>query len=129
MAAESITKARELIKSSSILVTALCRPQSMVTSEQKGPPTREPAHKRSAEEEEILEMMNLVRWDPFADLSTAGRPFFRHDFWAPQAMTMTRPGRFPIDLSETENDIEVRATLPGVELSDLDVSIKDDVLT
>ena len=42
---------------------------------------------------------------------------------------MTRPGRFPIDLSETENDIEVRATLPGVELSDLDVSIKDDVLT
>lgn len=76
-------------------------------------------------------MTNLIRWDPFSDLRTAVRPRSRHGFFQPGILAATSMPRseFPIDLSETEDDVEVKASLPGVEPSELDVSVKDDVLT
>ncbi len=77
-------------------------------------------------------MTNLIRWDPFFGLGTTVRPRSRHVFWQPgarAAASMTPRLEFPIDLSETEDDVEVKASLPGFELSELDVSVKDDVLT
>ncbi len=77
-------------------------------------------------------MTNLIQWDPFSDLRTTARPRFRHGFWQPAALaasSTTSRSEFPVDLSETDDDVEVKATLPGVEPSELDVSVKDDVLT
>jgi HSP20 family protein len=36
---------------------------------------------------------------------------------------------FPIDLSETENEVVVKAVLPGVKPNDVDISVTENVLT
>ncbi len=68
--------------------------------------------------------MDLIRWDPFRELSTmrdqmdrvmdsffrGGSP--RGDGWAPD-----------LDISETEEEILVKADLPGLEEKDLSISL------
>jgi HSP20 family protein len=75
-------------------------------------------------------MTNVVRWDPFAEFRKMDR--FFDDAWV-------QPGRaapygryataFPVEVSETESDIEVKASLPGVKPEEVDVTVHDDVLT
>jgi len=36
---------------------------------------------------------------------------------------------FPVEVAETEEDIEVKAALPGVKPEDVDISVTNDVLT
>ena len=77
-------------------------------------------------------MSNVMQWDPFSDPRTTVRPRSRRGFWqpgAPSAVPPTPQSQFLIDLSETEDDVQVKATLPGVESSEVEVSVKDDVLT
>ena len=79
-------------------------------------------------------MGNLVRWEPFRDLtdvrSAMDRMFYRG---------FTRPWRVvrwesaeaqpPVDLYETDDAVTVTAALPGVKAEDIDISITGTTLT
>jgi len=62
--------------------------------------------------------MRLVRWDPFQDLVryTAGTADALG--WAP-----------PVDIFEKQEQLVLRAEVPGVQREDLDVRIENGVLT
>ena len=77
-------------------------------------------------------MTNLVRWDPFTDLRTTMDRFFEDGFsrpWRLVSPTAEYEATFPIEVSETEHDVEVKAVLPGVSPDKVDVSVANDVLT
>jgi HSP20 family protein len=77
-------------------------------------------------------MTTLVRWTPFVQFSGLHRAMdVLEDFaqvrsWAnPEAAELT----FPVDLSETEDKVMVKAVLPGMKAEDVDITVSDDVLT
>ncbi len=77
-------------------------------------------------------MANLIRRDPFTDLrSTMDRlfddGFSRH--WRVIPGVEYREATFPIEVSETEGEIEVKASLPGVKPDEVDITVNNDVLT
>ena len=77
-------------------------------------------------------MTNLVRWYPFNDLRTTMDRFFEDGFarpWRFLAPTGEYEATFPIEVSETEHEIEVKAALPGIRPEDVDISVANDVLT
>jgi len=74
--------------------------------------------------------MELVRWDPFAEvrdlmeraLADEFRPFF---LWR-----SADGGAFvPIDMYQTPDHVVVKATIPGVKPEEVDISITADTLT
>jgi HSP20 family protein len=70
--------------------------------------------------------MAMERWDPFSDLMNRmlGDWYFR-----PWRSGTNLGYSLPIDVCETENEFIVRAAAPGIRPEDLDVSVKEDVLT
>lgn len=79
--------------------------------------------------------MAIVRWTPARDLLTMRDQMDRlvEDFFSP-----TWSGRgtwegavasFPVDVHQTDKEYVVKATLPGVKVEDLDVSIVGETLT
>ncbi len=78
-------------------------------------------------------MTQLTRWDPFGEFSSLRRAMDRvfEDF-SPARVWRTAEVSdltFPIDVSETETDIVVKAVLPGVKSEDVDISVSEGVLT
>jgi HSP20 family protein len=77
--------------------------------------------------------MALVRWDPIRDLDslqTDMNRLFDRFFGAPAANGA--PGRRWIpamDLTETDDSLVLRADLPGVSEDDVEIEVKDGVLT
>lgn len=74
-------------------------------------------------------MSNLTRWEPFRDLISIRRDmdrmfdeFYRHPTTSAEGMPL-------IDMYQTDDDIVVKATLPGVDVQDLDIQVTGDVLT
>ena len=78
--------------------------------------------------------MNLIRWQPFSDmvaLRQAMDRLFDDSF--------VRPSRFaglfgegadmPIDMYQTDEDVVVKASVPGVNPEEIDVTIAGDTLT
>ena len=73
--------------------------------------------------------MNLVKWEPLTELSSMRRhmdhlmdSFFgmeniKKDLWAPN-----------VDVTETEDEIVVRADIPGIEEKELSISLSGDNL-
>jgi HSP20 family protein len=49
--------------------------------------------------------------------------------WRLLSPTAEYEATFPIEVSETEHDVEVKAALPGIRPEDVDISIVNDVLT
>jgi HSP20 family protein len=79
-----------------------------------------------------MTMTNLVRWDPFTDLRGAMDRLFDEGFsrpWRFIAPNAQYEATFPIEVSETEGEVEVKASLPGVRPEDVDISVANDVLT
>lgn len=79
-------------------------------------------------------MTNLVRWDPFTDLRTTMDRLFDEGFSRPWRLINTESapatgGVFAVEVSETEDAIDVKAALPGVPAEDVDISVQNDVLT
>src|SRR4051794_34658766 len=76
-------------------------------------------------------MTNMIRWDPFTDLRSTMDRLFDEGF--------SRPGRFinsetyeasmPIEVSETDAELVVKASLPGVKPEEVDITTSNDVLT
>ena len=78
--------------------------------------------------------MSIVRWQPFTELMSLRQAMdrlFEDSFVSPSRVL----GAFgpdvttPIDMYHTDNDVVVKATLPGVEPEEVDITITDDTLT
>lgn len=78
-------------------------------------------------------MTNLVRWDPFTDLRSTMDRLFEDGFSRPWRLLGTDGGQtdmaFPVEVSETDTAIDVKAALPGVKPEEVDISVQNDVLT
>ena len=75
----------------------------------------------------------LVRWEPFRDLVTLREAMDRL-----LAESFVRPGvAFPsvgiegpaVDMYQTQDDIVVKAAVPGVKPEDIDIAVTGDILT
>ena len=81
-------------------------------------------------------MRNLVRWEPFRDLTDvrfAMDRMFDRSFARPWPMLRWEPAPAPaqvaIDLYETDDVVGVTASLPGVKAEDVQVSVIGKILT
>jgi HSP20 family protein len=77
-------------------------------------------------------MTRLTRWEPFRDVRRM------HDMldrimdqavldWSPEGVPYQ--GIIPIDVYQTDNDIVITATAPGIKPDDLDISVTADSVT
>ena len=84
--------------------------------------------------QEVLEMA-LVRWDPARELDALQGDMNRlfDSFFGRRegaaAYGASRRWIPPMDLVETEDHLVLRADLPGVDREDIDIEVKDGVLT
>lgn len=78
--------------------------------------------------------MAIMRWDPFRELEEMRRNmdrWFEESFgrlprlagWEGMGLT------FPIDMYETDDSLVVKASLPGVDPDEVDISVTGDSLT
>jgi HSP20 family protein len=77
--------------------------------------------------------MAILRWEPFRDMMTTQREFDRlfKEAFTPlfgEAELSTRTWAPPVDIYETENDIVLKAELPGVDPKDVEVRVEDSTL-
>jgi len=74
--------------------------------------------------------VSLVRYQPFNELRRAMDRLFDERFFTPYRLfAFDRSETNPIDVYQTENEMVVKATVPGVKPEDVDVSIADNILT
>jgi HSP20 family protein len=77
--------------------------------------------------------MTMMRWEPFREvmsLRDAMDRLFEDSFISPWRLggDSQRWG-LPIDMYQTDNDVVVKATLPGLKPDEVDISITGDTLT
>jgi HSP20 family protein len=77
--------------------------------------------------------MSMIRWDPAGDLMSlrqAMDKLFEESFIRPPGFSLEiGSGNIPVDIYQTENDVMVKAAIPGVDSKDVDVTISGGVLT
>jgi HSP20 family protein len=77
--------------------------------------------------------MAIERWDPFREaisLRDAMNTLFQESFIRPASLlSQDGPAMLPLDISETENEFVVKASLPGVRPEDVQITIQGDTLT
>jgi HSP20 family protein len=76
---------------------------------------------------------NIIRWDPFGEMvylrQAMGR-LFDESFSRPWGLVHRDGETFvPLDVYETEDELVVKASLPGVKSEDVDISITGDTLS
>ena len=64
--------------------------------------------------------MSLIRWDPFRELNFLGK-----DWEKAMSTTAWNPS---VDIFENENDVVIKAELPGMNPKDIDVRLENNVL-
>ncbi|QHN43286.1 Hsp20 family protein [Candidatus Mycosynbacter amalyticus] len=69
-------------------------------------------------------MSNLVRWDPFAELTALQKQFFGDD-WASQLKGVTIP---TTDVFTKDNNLIVEAHLPNFEQKDINIEVENGAL-
>lgn len=76
-------------------------------------------------------MTSLIRWDPFAELSSLRRAMDRlfDDFMTPRLWRAEGEWAFPVDVYETDDAVVVKAALPGMSPEDIDISVTGDTLS
>lgn len=79
-------------------------------------------------------MADLVRWDPFREmvsLREAMDRLFEESFVRPFGPLFRAEGvgTLAIDMYETDNDVVVKASVPGVKAKDLDITVTGNTLT
>jgi len=76
-------------------------------------------------------MMTLIRRDP-ADFPTVSRlfnQFLGEPFCSGGTLTELEEGTLPLDISEDEKNVIVRASLPGFTKNDIEIEVNNGVLT
>jgi HSP20 family protein len=79
-------------------------------------------------------MTNLTRWNPYSEMAGMRRlmrrmfddPFFSQDF---DLADQTQVWDFPLDVMENQDSYEVKASLPGINPDDLDITYNNNTLT
>jgi len=79
-------------------------------------------------------MAELVRWSPARDMVTlreAMDRLFEESFLRPDLFGggETAATALPLDMYETENDVIVKASVPGVKPEDIEVTVTGELLT
>ncbi|MFO7573836.1 MAG: Hsp20/alpha crystallin family protein [Bacteroidales bacterium] len=76
-------------------------------------------------------MSNITKWEPFRDLTSMRKDMDRlfDEFFAMPSVGQQGWSAPMVDMYQTENDIVVKATLPGLEPEDIDIQITGDLLT
>jgi HSP20 family protein len=77
-------------------------------------------------------MTNLTRWDPFSELRTTMDRLFDEGFsrpWRLMPAIGEYEATFPVEVSETDEALEVKAALPGVNPDEVEITVANDVLT
>ena len=79
-------------------------------------------------------MANIVRWEPFRDLISlreAMDRLFEESFIRPRTgwLAPLGPGALAVDVYETDQDVVVKSSVPGVKPEDIDITITGDTLT
>ncbi|MBO9367401.1 MAG: Hsp20/alpha crystallin family protein [Chloroflexi bacterium] len=76
-------------------------------------------------------MTNLIRWEPFREMLTLREMMDRMiDEVFERPFGVTFAGQVPaIDMYQTDNEVVVKAALPGVKADDVQISVTGDVLT
>jgi HSP20 family protein len=79
-------------------------------------------------------MAELVRWEPFREMMSlreAMDRLFEESFLRPGWFGGWESGAgvMPVDVYETDDQVIVKATVPGVKPEDIDVTITGDVVT
>jgi len=79
-------------------------------------------------------MANLVRWEPFRDLISLRQAMdrlFEESFIRPRVgwLAPLGAGALAVDIYETDQDVVVKTSMPGVKAEDLDITITGDTLT
>lgn len=79
-------------------------------------------------------MANLVRWEPIRDMTSlrdAMDRLFEESFLRPSWFGAADPSAHlaPVDVYETDEQVVVKVTVPGVKPEDIDVTITGDLLT
>ncbi|MGE0058415.1 MAG: Hsp20/alpha crystallin family protein [Dehalococcoidia bacterium] len=77
-------------------------------------------------------MSNVVRWDPFTDLRLTMDRFFDDSLTRPRRRLVSArefAAMVPVEVSETDAAIDVKASLPGVKPEEVEITVHDDVLT
>ncbi len=79
-------------------------------------------------------MANIVRRDPAREmlsLREAMDRLFEESFLRPGFLSggESAAGHMPLDMYETENDIVVKAAIPGLKPEEIDVTVTGDLLT
>jgi HSP20 family protein len=77
--------------------------------------------------------MAIERWDPFRDvvsLRDAVNSLLQESYVRPGNPSSPEggPARLPLDISETENEFVVKASLPGIKPEDVQITIHGDTL-
>ncbi len=75
--------------------------------------------------------MAIVRWDPFRELNLLRSQMDRifEDLMGREKEEWRQASWYPpVDIYETENEIVLKAELPGIDQKDLDVKVEDDTL-
>lgn len=73
--------------------------------------------------------MNLIRWEPFADMRQLMDRAFEEDLRPSLWRGITTQHMMPMDMYQTADEIVVKATIPGIDPEDVDITIAGDVLT
>lgn len=76
-------------------------------------------------------MSNITRWEPFRDFVTMRKDMDRlmDEFFSVPSAARSGWGLPMIDLYQTDDEVVVKATLPGLEPDDLDIQVVGDTLT
>jgi HSP20 family protein len=75
-------------------------------------------------------MTNIVRYDPFGDLRTTMDRLFDEGFSRPwRFIGHETEASFPVEVSDTDEAVHVKAALPGVKPEDVEISVANGVLT
>jgi HSP20 family protein len=78
--------------------------------------------------------MTMQRWEPFGEmmsLRNAMDRLFEESFVRPSTMLMEgeSQGNLALDMYQTENEVVVKASMPGFKPEEVDISITGDTLT
>jgi len=77
-------------------------------------------------------MTSLIRWDPFNELQNLRRAMdriFEDTLTRPTLPSLWEGFQVPVDMYETDNEVVVKASLPGMKPEDVDITITGDSLT
>jgi HSP20 family protein len=80
-------------------------------------------------------MPDIIRWEPFRDLISlrdAMDRLFAESYIRPTGLLptfLTEGNNVPVDMYETDQDVVLKASIPGVKPEDIDISIVGDDVT